>query len=131
MITIKKVGGHETGGHSGSSDIINTYLVTDNGKEFTIIYRSHSHGSSLALEGGKGSLYADRETNTVHNQVVHLGGACGLNIDDTLIEGLSPLALRGVVFAEQNKITGEITLTTEVCGAGPDRPVILIETART
>jgi hypothetical protein len=124
MITIKKVSEYKNDGHSGSSDITGTYLVTDNGKEFTIIYRSHSHGSSLALEGGKGSLYTDRETKTVHNQVVHLGGACGLNIDDTLIEGLSPRAMQGVIFAEQNGITEEIALATEGCGDGPDRPVI-------
>ncbi|OPY80938.1 MAG: hypothetical protein A4E64_00101 [Syntrophorhabdus sp. PtaU1.Bin058] len=113
MITIKKVSGHKTGEHPYSPDTTGTYLVTDNGKEFTIVYRSHSHGSSFALEGEKGSLYTDSETDTVHNQVVKLGGACGLNIDDTLIEGLSPRALQGVIFAEQNRIAEEITLTTE------------------
>lgn len=113
MITIRKIGGQTTSGHPDSPDTAGVYLVTENGREFTIIYRSHSHGSSLTLAGEKGSLYTDSETNTVHNQVVNLGGACGLNIDDTLIEGLSPLALRAVVSADQNKIAEKITLTIE------------------
>ncbi len=110
MITIRKIG---TRGNPDSPDTAGSYLVTENGREFTILYRSHSHGSSLSLDGGKGSLYTDSDTGTVHNQVVNLGGACGLNIDDTLIEGLSPLALRSVAFAARNNITGEITLATE------------------
>lgn len=113
VITIKKIDAQVADGNPDSQDTACAYLVTDNGRGFTIIYRSHIHGSSLSLDGEKGSLYTDSETGTVHNQVVNIGGACGLNIDDTLIEGLSPLALRGVVFAAQNKITGEITLTTE------------------
>jgi hypothetical protein len=112
MITIKKMDGQTTGGHPGLPDTVSTYLVTENGREFTIIYRSHSHGSSLTLAGEKGSLYTDSETNTVHNQVVNLGGACGLNIDDTLVEGLSPAAVRGILFAAQNKVD-EVTLTPE------------------
>lgn len=113
MIMIKKIGMQEADGRPDSQDTACAYLVTDNGREFTIIYRSHIHGSSLSLDGEKGSLYTDSQTGTVHNQVVNLGDACGLNIDDALIEGLSALALHGVVFAAQNKITGEITLTTE------------------
>jgi len=113
VITINKIDIQEVEGSPDAMGTACAYLVTDNGREFTIIYRSHIHGSSLSLYGEKGSLYAESETGTVHNQVVNLGGACGLNIDDTLIEGLSILALRGVVFAAQNKITGEITLTTE------------------
>jgi len=113
---IKKIGMHEADGSPDSQDTACAYLVTDNGREFTIIYRSHIHGSSLSLDGEKGSLYTDSETGTVHNQVVNLGGACGLNIDDALIEGLSTLALRGVVFAAQNGIAEEITLTTEEQG---------------
>lgn len=116
MITIKKIDMQEADGGPDSPDTACAYLVTDNGREFTIIYRSHIHGSSLSLDGGKGSLYADSETGTVHNQVVNLGGACGLIIDDTLIEGLSTLALRGVAFAAQNGIAEEITLTTEERG---------------
>ncbi len=113
MIKIKKIGGRNAVEDPVPPDTTSAYLVTENGREFTIIYRSHSHGSSLALAGEKGSLYTDSETNTVHSQVVSLGGACGLNIDDTLVEGLSPLALRGVLFAEQNKVVGEITFTAE------------------
>lgn len=113
MITIKKVGGRKTDGHTDPSSITGVYLVTDNGKEFTIICRSAIQGTSLALAGGKGSLYTDSGTDTVHNQVINLGGACGLNIDDTVIEGLSPRALRGVIFAEQNKLTEETTFTIE------------------
>ncbi|HOE19132.1 MAG TPA: hypothetical protein PLX02_15235 [Syntrophorhabdaceae bacterium] len=113
MITIRKIGARENDGNPDSPDTAGSYLVTENGREFTILYRSHSHGNSLSLYGEKGSLYTDSDTGTVHNQVVNLGGACGLSIDDTLVEGLSSLALRGVAFAARNNITGEIALTTE------------------
>lgn len=48
------------------SDIMTTYLVSDSGKEFTITCMSNHFGCTLSLDGKEGTLYIEREDNTVH-----------------------------------------------------------------
>ena len=79
------------------------------------------------MEEKEGLLYINRDDNMVHWQVVALGGGCGLLIDDDPVEGLSPWALRGVIFAEQNKETREITITTQHSKDSASQPLILID----
>jgi hypothetical protein len=95
------------------SDVINRYLVTENSRAFNITCRSYLHGRTIGMEGKEGILYIDSDDNKVHRQVVALGGGCGLLIDDAPVEGLSSLALRGVIDLEQNEETGELTINTE------------------
>ena len=123
-ITINKIDAQDV--HGNGSDVITTYLVIEDGKEFRIICRSNRYGRSLGMEGKEGLLYINRDNNMVHWQVVALGGGCGLLIDDDPVEGLSPWALRGVIFAEQNKATQEITITTQQSQDNPGQPLILI-----
>lgn len=120
-ITINILGVQDVNGDG--SDVITTYLVIENGKEFRVTCRSNRYGRNLGFEGKKGLLYVNRDNNLVHWQVVALGGGCGLLIDDDPVEGLSPWALRGVIFAEQNKEALEITITT---GQSENQPLLLI-----
>jgi hypothetical protein len=124
-ITINKIESHEVDGDI--SDITSTFEVVENGKEFRITCRSNRYGRNLGLEGKEGLLYVNRENNMVHWQVVALGGGCGLLIDDDPVEGLSPLALRGVIFAEQNKEAREITITTGQSENCTKQPLLLID----
>lgn len=110
-----------------ASDATNVYRVTDNGREFTVTYRSHSHGGNLGLAGRQGFLYTDTETDTVRRQVITVGLTCGVVIEsDEAVKGLSPWAIRGVVMAERSGETREITITG-VREAGFDQSVILVE----
>ncbi len=92
---------------------VNTYMVLEDGREFLLARTSHTLGSSIGFAGKEGSLYVDGDDNRVHRQVVVPGGSCGLNTDDEVVEGLSPLALRAVLMADQCNETGELTLITE------------------
>ena len=123
-ITINKIDARDINGDG--SDLITTYSVTENGKEFRITCRSNRYGRSLGMEEKDGLLYINRDDNMVHWQVVALGGGCGLLIDDDPIEGLSPWALRGVIIAEQSQETREITITTQQSQHSPDKPLIHI-----
>ncbi len=89
---------------------ISTYLVVEDGREFRITFRSHAHGTSLGLTGVAGILYTDSEDNRVHRQAAAPCGACGLNIDDEIVEGLSPAALRGVIMAEKSGAAEEVVI---------------------
>lgn len=91
---------------------ISTYRVVEDGREFFLTRTCHTLGSSMGIAGRKGILYVDGEDNRVHHQVTAPGGACGLNTDDEIIEGLSPLAHRAVIMADQSGETGEIIITT-------------------
>jgi hypothetical protein len=110
-ITINKIGAQDVNGDG--SDVITTYHVIENDKEFRITCRSNRYGRNLGFEGKEGLLYVNRDNNLVHWQVVALGGGCGLLIDDDPVEGLSPWALRGVIFAEQSKEAREITIRAQ------------------
>jgi hypothetical protein len=107
-IKIKKISTHVLTGNA--SGVINTYMVIEDGKEFLLTRTSHIHGNSVGFAGKEGILYVDNDDNRVHRQVVALSGACGLNTDDELVDGLSPLALRGVVMADQCNESGEIVI---------------------
>jgi hypothetical protein len=127
-IRIKKIGTRYLNGDVSASDITNTFLVNQNGREFFITYRSHTHGSSLGLAAEEGILYTDRDDNTVHRQVITVGKICGISIEsDEVVEGLSPWALRGVVLANRSKEAKEIRLIIEKPGKSSGRPMILID----
>jgi hypothetical protein len=123
-ITINRIDTYDVNGDG--SDILTTYSVVENGKEFRITCRSNRYGRSLGMEEKEGLLYINRDDNKVHWQVVALGGGCGLLIDDDPVEGLSPWALRGVIVAEQSQETREITITTQQSQHSPGQPLILI-----
>ncbi len=92
---------------------INTYRVIENGAEFLLTRTTHKLGNSIGIAGKKGILYVDSDDMKVHYQVAAPGGACGLTTDDEIIEGLSPLAHRAVIMADQCNVPGEITITIE------------------
>lgn len=91
---------------------INTYRVVEDGREFFLTRTCHTLGSSMGIAGRTGILYVDSDDNRVHRQVTAPGGACGLRTDDEILEGLSPLAHRAVIMADQCDETGEIIITT-------------------
>jgi len=93
-----------------ASGVVNTYKVIENGKEFLLTRTSHIHGSSIGIAGKEGILYVDCDDNRVHRQVVALSGACGLDTDDVVMDGLSPLALRAVLMVDQCNESGQITI---------------------
>ncbi len=125
-ISVRKIG-TETHEDRDASDVTNIYRVKDDGREFIVTHRSHSHGSNLGLAGRQGFLYTDTETDTVRRQVITVGLTCGVVIEsDEAVEGLSPWAIRGVVMAERSGETREITITG-VREAGFDQSVILVE----
>ena len=96
------------------SDVTNTYSVLDGGREFCITLRTHAHGANLGLSGREGFLYTDKEAGTVRRQVLSVGKLCGIVIEaDEVVEGLSPRALRGVVMADRDRDTQEITIGCE------------------
>lgn len=93
------------------SRTVNTYMVIEDGREFLLVRTSHMHGSSIGIAGREGILYLDSDDNRVHHQSAVPSGACGLNTDDEVVEGLSPLALRAVLMLDQCDEKGEITIT--------------------
>ncbi len=110
-IRIRRTGSRAlTGNISG---IINTYMVVEDGREFLLTRISHTHGSSTGIEDKEGTLYLDSDDNRVHHQATLPGAACGLNTEDEVVEGLSPLTLRAVLMADQCNESGEITITTK------------------
>ena len=106
-----------------------TYMVVDNGRDFTITLKPHKHGSSsLAIVGLEGVLYTDRDTNTVRRQVITVGRSCGVTIDaDELVEGLSVLAVRGVILASRTGETGEIAIVSNGPGSSGDQAIVLVD----
>lgn len=92
---------------------VNTYRVLEDGREFLLTRTCHTLGSSIGIAGRKGILYVDHDDNKVHHQAALPSGACGLYTDDEILEGLSPLAHRAVIMADQCNEMGEITIITE------------------
>ena len=61
-------------------------------------------------------------------QVLDIGRDCGLKIEsDEPVEGLSPRSIRGVILADRNKETREITLIPWRPDSGSDKPLMPIE----
>lgn len=110
-ITIKRIGSRISTGNISITE--NTYMVIEDGREFLLTRTSHVLDSSTGIAGKKGILYVDSDDNKVHHQVVTPSGACGLNTDDEIVEGLSPLALRLVHAADECSEPCEITATTQ------------------
>lgn len=128
VISVRRIGTEKLHGDHDGSDVTNIYKVIDNGREFTVIYRSHRHGGNLGLAGQRGFLYTDADTDTVRRQVITVGQVCGISIEsDEAVEGLSPWAIRGVIMAERSRETREITITAGARGAPCDQPVILVD----
>jgi len=110
-IRIKRVGSNIlTGNVSGR---VNTYRVREDGREFLLTRTLHTLASNIGIAGKRGILYVESDDNKVHHQATAPGGACGLNTEDEVIEGLSPLALRAVLMADQCDEQGEITISRE------------------
>jgi hypothetical protein len=125
-ISVRRIGTEKPRGDEDASDGTNIYKVVDNGREFTVTYRSHSHGGNLGLAGEQGILYTDADT--VRRQVITVGQICGISIEsDEAVEGLSPWAIRGVIMAERSGETREITITAGPRENGSDLPVILVD----
>ncbi len=124
-IKIKKI--HTQILTGNASGIMNTYMVTENSKEFLLTRTSRAHGSSLGIAGKEGILYVESDDNKVHRQVVALSGACGLNTDDEVVEGLSPWVLRGIIMAEKRNESGEITIISTESGSIFDQPLVFID----
>ncbi len=95
-VIIERVGSRDAG--CGANDSAE-YIVRENGREYRIACRTQAYprGRSFCLAGKEGFLYIDAEDNKVHMQAVALGGGCGLRIDDEVVEGLSPSALRQLI----------------------------------
>jgi len=123
-ITVDKIDDHDV--HGNGSDVITTFIVKENSKEFTISCRSNRYGRSFSLVGKDGTLYIDREDQKVHLQKVALGGGCGLLIDDEPVVGLSPLAIHGAIIGVQNKAARKITIQFSE-GDEQSQPVLLID----
>jgi hypothetical protein len=123
-IKIKKIDTQILTGNA--SGIMNTYMVSENGKEFLLTRTSRIHGSSLGIVGKEGILYVDSDDNRVHRQVVALSGACGLNTDDEVVEELSPRVLKGVILADRLNESEEITIITKEPGEGPDKLLMFV-----
>jgi hypothetical protein len=127
-IKIRRIGTYATKGDPGATDVTTTYRVTDEGNQFEIHFRSHSHGCNLTLAGQEGILYTDRENGTVRRQILAVGRGCGIGIEnDELVEGLSPWSIRGVLFAERTGETREITLLIEGPENSEIQPVVLLD----
>jgi hypothetical protein len=126
-IRVENTGERHVNGDPGASDVTSTYRVVDNGNELRITYRSHKYGSSLGIAGEQGVLYTDAETGMVHRHVLAVGRGCGIGVEsDELVEGLSLLSIRAVIFAARTGETREIVLSDEGPDAEPGRPVVLV-----
>ncbi len=124
-ITIKKIDSRRLTGNA--SAVVNTYSAVQDEKEFLIVCTTRFHGTSVNIVGESGILYVNNEDNLVHRQVVALSGACGLNTDDEVVNGLSSWVLRGITLAERNALSGEIQIIAATDDSAATPPVILVD----
>jgi hypothetical protein len=126
-IKIKRIESRTNIEGGGDTEITEIYSVIDDGREFKITFKSHRHGSSLRVAGLEGVLYTDRDSNTVRRQVITVGRSCGVTIDaDELVEGLSVLAIKGIILANRTGETGEIKIIVNGLQSSDPQPVMLI-----
>ena len=131
-IKIKRTGNPVVNGDPGAHDVTTTYHVLNDEREFHITYRLHLYGASLGIAGKDGVLYTDRDENSVHRHVLAVGRGCGIGVEsDELVEGLSPLAVRGVILAGKTDEAGEITIVAEGKEYGDQSPVVFVNGAAT
>lgn len=95
-----------------SSDITGLYTVFSEGKEFKIACIFNQFGNTISLFGERETLHINEETNEVVKQNVKLSDACGINITEEPVSGLSPTALRGVIFAERDRTIKRLVIET-------------------
>ncbi len=112
-IHIKRIEMEKDISNSDLKGATNIYFVSVSGRDFKIVCRFDNFSSTISLADKKGTLHINDETNQVVRQVVELSGACGLNVYDEPIEGLSPIALKGIIFAERDKTIKEILIKTD------------------
>ncbi|OPY82041.1 MAG: hypothetical protein A4E65_00969 [Syntrophorhabdus sp. PtaU1.Bin153] len=124
-IKITKVDSQALNGNP--ADVLTIYIVGENGREFRITCRSCRDRRTLGIEGKEGSLYIEKEDNSVRRQTVALGGGCGLLIDEERVDGLSPLALRGILVADRGKNTRDVTIRGGGSGNTFGQPRVLID----
>ncbi len=109
-IYIKKMKIEENKTDEDIKDATGVYIVKESDKEFKIICRFNRFGSTISLSGKKGTLHINDETNQVIRQIVNLTDACGLNVKEEPVEGLSVFAIKGIIFAEREKSIKELIL---------------------
>ncbi len=110
-----------------ASDVTNTYMVTDNGREFTITFRTHRYGCNLGIAGEEGFLYTDDEAPIVRRRIVSVGPACGTSVRfDEPVEGLSPWAIRAVTIVERSGHAGAVTFSTTGVEGETETPVMRV-----
>jgi hypothetical protein len=125
-IRIRRIG-TQAAAHD-ASDVTTTYVVTDNGREFTITFRTHRYGCNLGIAGEEGFLYTDDEAPVVRRRIVSVGPACGTSVRfDEPVEGLSPWAIRGVTVVERSGRAGEVTLSVTGAEDGTEIPVMAVD----
>lgn len=123
-ITINKIDSCRLTGNA--SAVVNTYSVIQDGREFLITCTIRFHGTSVSMVGESGILYVNSEDHLVHRQNVALSGACGLNTDDEVVNGLSCWVLRGITLAERNTFSGEIKIISDADSAAAN-PVCFVD----
>ncbi|MCX7966296.1 MAG: hypothetical protein N2596_06700 [Syntrophorhabdaceae bacterium] len=111
-IFIKKINIEQNGSDLEIKDASGLYIVRENNTEFKIVCRFDKLKSIISLYGEKGTLHIKEETNQVVRQIVSIGDACGLNITEVPVEGLSPLAIKGIIFVERDKNIKELIIKT-------------------
>lgn len=111
-IIIEKMDNFKKDLYRDLSDATGVYTVFSEGNEFKIVCKFNQFSNTISLFGEKETLHINEETNEVVKQTVKLSDACGLNITEESVSGLSPTALRGIFFAERDKTIKRLIIET-------------------